>query len=300
MISSILLHIRRQFFALMRRLTIRGVAKFKPLLQLTASHALVFCKHGFFLVNKNDYYIAGALISYGEYSEAEYELMSQMLFKDGDIIEVGANIGALSVPLARIADAKEKKLYCFEPQRIVFQNLCANIFVNELKNVFAFNFAVGSERTTVTCSPCDYDQIGNFGGVSIDLEERDCLPRSDSVDMIVLDDFFGDKKISFIKVDVEGFEFNVLKGACNIINKNRPLIQVEGDRSSVVDEVSGLLLSLNYKLYWSKPPLFNSNNYNNRKDDFTGGVVSMNIVAIPSELNLKVVNLDEFVSVPSA
>ncbi len=72
-----------------------------------------FCKHGFFLVNKNDYYIAGALISYGEYSEAEYELMSQMLFKDGDIIEVGANIGALSVPLARIADAKEKKTLLF-------------------------------------------------------------------------------------------------------------------------------------------------------------------------------------------
>ena len=57
-------------------------------------------RHGWFLANRHDAYIGAALLMYGEYSELEWHLLERMVFSDKDVIEVGANIGSLTVPLA--------------------------------------------------------------------------------------------------------------------------------------------------------------------------------------------------------
>ena len=98
-----------------------------PLLAETAGfNALVRAKHGLMLFNKNDTYIGRSIGKYGEFSEGEIAIFDQ-LCRPGDIVvEVGANIGTHTLPIAKMVGVAGR-VHAFEPQRIVFQTLCANM-----------------------------------------------------------------------------------------------------------------------------------------------------------------------------
>ena len=70
------------------------------------------CKHGTLTVYDNDYWIGGSLVQTGAYSEPEVQKLLSLVGAESVVIEVGANIGAISVPLAK----KVALLVCFEPQ----------------------------------------------------------------------------------------------------------------------------------------------------------------------------------------
>ena len=74
------------------------------------------CRHGKLMYLLNDAYIGRSLDVYGEYSEGEIDLFRQLL-RPGDVaIDVGANIGALTVPMARLVQPGGA-VVAFEPQR---------------------------------------------------------------------------------------------------------------------------------------------------------------------------------------
>src|SRR5437773_2697778 len=84
------------------------------------------CRHGMMLYNINDVYIGRSLDQYGEFSEGELDLFQQFVKPGQLILEVGANIGAHTVWLAQAVGSTGTVL-AFEPQRIVYQALCANL-----------------------------------------------------------------------------------------------------------------------------------------------------------------------------
>ena len=88
-------------------------------------NAIVKGKHGYILYNKNDIYIGKSIEKYGEFSEHEIELFADIC-REGDIvIDVGANIGTHAMAIAELVGTSGR-VYAFEPQRIVFQALCAS------------------------------------------------------------------------------------------------------------------------------------------------------------------------------
>jgi hypothetical protein len=91
------------------------------------------CRHGTMMYLRNDVYIGRSLNDYGEYSEAEVDLFRQFLTPGDVALDVGANIGAHTIPMAQIV-GPSGSVYAFEPQRIVFQILCGNVALNELGN----------------------------------------------------------------------------------------------------------------------------------------------------------------------
>ena len=95
--------------------------------------ALVSARHGTFLVNVFDMYVSAALMAYGEWSDEEVQVMGLNLALDSIVVDVGANIGAFSVPLAN--RVPRGRLIAIEPQRVVSQLLSANIQLNGLPNV---------------------------------------------------------------------------------------------------------------------------------------------------------------------
>ena len=96
--------------------------------------ATKLCRHGTFLFNRNDTFVGRSLELYGEWCEAEIELLAQVV-KAGDVVlDVGANIGTHAVSFARMV-TDSGMVVAFEPQRLVFQNLCANLALNSLRNV---------------------------------------------------------------------------------------------------------------------------------------------------------------------
>ena len=87
------------------------------------------------LYNEHDIYIGRSLDLYGEFSEGECDVFRQLIQPGWTVLELGANIGSHTVFLAKRV-GPSGRVIAFEPQRIVFQTLCANIALNNLLNVF--------------------------------------------------------------------------------------------------------------------------------------------------------------------
>lgn len=235
-------------------------------------------RHGPMWVLEGDAYVGRALELYGECSEREVELLGQILRPGAVVVEAGANIGAHTVPLARAC--APGRLYAFEPQQPVFQALCANLVANGIRNVTALPEALGAVEGRVRMPAIDYGRPQNFGSVGV-LPEDSVLPGP-SVRMSTID-ALGLAACRLIKVDVEGFEPQVLAGAVETIRRCRPVLYVENLVAEQQQELISLIDGLGYRQWWHAPPLVAEDNWAGRADNIFEGVLSANILAIHRE-----------------
>lgn len=129
------------------------------------------------------------------------------------VLDVGAHIGSLTVPLARLV-GEGGRVYAFEPQKKIFRELVHNIRLNKLTNVIPLRFAVSSKADIIEMDSNKFD--GRIGiGKGGDKAEARTI------------DSFGFDNISVIKIDVEGHTAQVLMGAKKTIRKFHPVIFVE-------------------------------------------------------------------------
>ena len=120
--------------------------------------ALVQARHGLFLIHTRDNVVGKSLMAYGEWSEREVDLFRVVVRENDVVFDVGANIGAFSVPLSKIVGPRGT-LVCFEPLRHLSQILSANLALNELTNAHVQNVAVGHETGKVPI-PLNYEEMG--------------------------------------------------------------------------------------------------------------------------------------------
>ncbi len=234
-------------------------------------------RHGTMLAFPNDQFLTRCLEVYGEFSPNEARLLEQIARPGMTVVEVGANIGAHTVAIARAC--QPGTVYAFEPQRRVFQVLCANLALNDIENVVALQQACGAEAGEVVVPPLNYRAPGNFGGISM-------LPPTsvgERVPLVRLDDLRL-PACGLIKVDVEGFEAEVLKGATDTIARTRPLLYVENDRPEKQRELISLIAALGYRLYWHTPGLISRDNFNGATHNvFSVNYKSVNMLCLPNE-----------------
>ena len=139
------------------------------------------------------------------------------------VLDVGAHIGSLTVPFARLV-GPEGRVFAFEPQKKIFRELVHNLELNDLTNAIPLRFALGSRPGIIEMNPIDtYDGRVSIGKGGDRAEKRTV-------------DSFGFADVSVIKIDVEGHEAQVLKGARRTIDAFHPAILVEiweADRGAV-------------------------------------------------------------------
>ncbi len=244
---------------------------------------LVNARHGIMLVNPRDYFVGQAIIAYGEYSEPEQQALAALVSQSqGDVVEIGANIGAHSVPLARALSDRGGRLIAFEPQPVVFQMLCANIALNGLANVLAWPFACGAEAGVVAFAPPDYGAVGNFGAVEMTASAGGA---AQTVPRVRLDDWAGESRIGLIKIDVEGQELAALTGATATLARHRPLLYLENDRFEQSPALITWLNAAGYRLWWHLPPLFSAANFFGQSENRYPNLVSVNMIGVPREID---------------
>ncbi|MFC0502006.1 FkbM family methyltransferase [Asaia krungthepensis] len=257
---------------------------------ITNPYALVEARYGTMLANRFDTYIGQALIQYGEYGEHELDLPRQYITHPGTVVEVGANIGSQTVALAQAARAVGGDLVAFEPQPFLFQNLCANLALNGIDNAIAWPFAVSAQAGSVAFGAPDYRQPGNFGSVSM-------REQGNVGDVIVpsvrLDDVLAGRQVRLIKIDVEGFEMQVLRGAAALITSCRPVIYIENDRPAQSQALIEYLWRRGYRLWWHVTTLFNDRNHRQRADNVYQGFYSYNMICLPFESQVTPEDLPE-------
>jgi FkbM family methyltransferase len=231
------------------------------------------CRYGRMLFNQHDIYIGRSLDAYGEFSEGEVELFRQVVQEGSVVVEVGANIGVHTLFFARQV-GPNGAVIAFEPQRVVFQTLCANMALNSVTNCQCYQQAVGAQPGEICVPVLDYLRENNYGGLSLGtLREGERTPLA-TLDSLSLG------RCSFLKVDVEGMEAAVLEGAANLIEQCRPILYVENDRREKAAELVRTIDRLGYALYWHTPPLFNPQNYLQNPENVFGNIASVNMVCI--------------------
>lgn len=242
-------------------------------------------RHGKFLTLEGDF-ISSCLVTYGEWAERETSFLLSLVGPGDNVIEVGANLGAQAVPLARRIGPRGT-LLCVEAQRSLHQLLCANVVLNELENVIA-EHAVASERSgTIRLRPSNLDQPGNLGGYEVPAHVDSAGAPTRVVTVDALAEFHGLGPVRLLKADVEGMEDEVLRGASGVLERDRPHVFFEAvtwtlpERRPRGEALLGQLRALGYSLAWFCPVSFNPNNFRGALENRLGSFGDVNVIAAP-------------------
>ena len=164
-----------------------------------------------------DYFRSGRLL------EPETSALVDMLLQPGDtFIDIGGHVGFFSMLAAGLV-GPTGRVYVFEPERANYAHLLTHIALNKFHHVFPFQWAVG-HRTAVVDFFTNFDNDGGHalwepGRHPFNQKSRQQVSK-ESVFLVNLDDIFGSAQPGFaklIKIDTEGNEANILRGARNFL-----------------------------------------------------------------------------------
>jgi FkbM family methyltransferase len=240
------------------------------------------CRHGTFLYSRKDT-IGQVLDRYGEWAEPEVALLTGLLRPGDVVIDIGAHIGTMTVPLARAVGASGTVL-AFEPQPFLFRILAANVALNALDHVQVFEHGLGERAERVWVRPIAYERGGNFGILSLDGSYAGKEGEGIGIRVWPLDRRApGVDRCRLMKIDVEGMEDAVLAGAAQLIERTRPLVYFEMNKRSQ-DPVLDRLRGWRYRLYWHPVPMFHAENFAGLADNPYGARGDLNVLAVPDEM----------------
>jgi FkbM family methyltransferase len=218
---------------------------------------------------EQDEYIGKSIQHYGEYNPDETEFIIALAEKTGKdklVLDIGANIGAI----AQALEFSGFRVEAFEPQPEVFALLTQN-FKGK-----SHNLALASRAGVTVMPKVDYSQRNNFGGFSIGTSSKS--RGAIQVEVRRLDDF-AFENVGLMKIDVEGFEEEVLRGSVETITRCSPVLYLEDDRKEKSPSLHAFLQELGYRWEPHEPPLYREKNFFGKRENIWGvNYVSKNIV----------------------
>lgn len=141
------------------------------------------------------------------------------------ILDIGANIGNSSLFFA--SHNSRAKIFSFEPHPETFKRAQINIGLNNFSNIKLYNLGLGEEKTELKLYEVNEHNSGMNRILNKDLNMPYKLVEIDRLDSFVKEASM--PKVDIIKIDVEGYEYSVLKGGEEAIKRNYPLIFIELD-----------------------------------------------------------------------
>jgi FkbM family methyltransferase len=222
-----------------------------------------------------DEYVGRSVHNYGEYNADETEFIIKLAEeaenKTDDhivVLDIGANIGCISQAL----EYEGFETISFEPQPEVFNLLKKNM------TGICYNLGLGSKTEVAKMPKIRYDDKNNVGGMS--MGTASVLGTID-VPVRTLDSF-GFTNVGLMKIDVEGYEEEVLRGAVETIARCKPILYIEDDRVSKSTSLHAYLTELGYTWEEHNPPLYRKDNFFKlEKNIWEKNYVSKNIVCRP-------------------
>lgn len=159
----------------------------------------------------------------------------------GNVIHGGAGFGDF-LPALKNCD----RVFAFEPNPLMYKCALQTILLNNLTNVSLYKQALGENN----CK----SSLKNIDETGLEMGPRSEIGEGVRIDMVKLDGFF-EEKIDLIHLDLEGYELEALKGAKELIEKDKPIIVLEIDTRAV--DYNNFMRSINYEPY--KQLIYNSN-----------------------------------------
>lgn len=180
-----------------------------------------------YILFKNDCGVSDVSRWGGVYESYVFDFIKENINIEGaNVVDVGANLGFHSIEFAEMV-GNGGMVYSFEPQRLIFYQLCGNILLNGMDNVFCHNCCLGAQAGQIELENPDYysEKTINIGDTHTD---RFTAGRKEICKINTLDSF-SLKNVRIIKIDVQGYESYVLDGAMETIKAFKPFLFLEID-----------------------------------------------------------------------
>jgi FkbM family methyltransferase len=193
------------------------------------------------------------VIAEGPYEQFQAKILVTLGKSAESFFDIGANMGFYSLALASINPALQVK--SFEPQPEVYFKFSTNVSLNQLEpQIKIYNYGLGSKEDKLKMYIPAF--TGSGGGSFADLHTEEGVAEEVLVPVQSLDKLVTpNSKIDLIKIDVEGFEFEVITGALELIRSGKPTIIIELLRKWMKpfgrkpQDVISLLEPLGYRVY---------------------------------------------------
>ena len=169
----------------------------------------------------------------GIFGKLDTEIIKRSINEGDIVVDLGANIGYYTLIAAKLVGNKGK-VFSFEPEPKNFEILKKNVEINGYQNVILEQKAVSdvNEKTNLYLSQ-------GIGTHSLKPNQNTTM-KTIPIESIRLDDYFKNlnltNKINFVKIDVEGAEFNVLSGMDNILKQSKNLKLFTEFASDLIEE----------------------------------------------------------------
>jgi FkbM family methyltransferase len=204
--------------------------------------------YGKFIVNRHCHFQIESLIKTGKpHIQAELNnllAIAARLPPQSVSVDAGANIGLVAVPLAQAVRGRSGRVYAFEAQRMLFNALCGTTALNDLDNLFPRNQALGASSGVLHCDEPDYGTAQDFGLFSLVDQDPSKTGTIEMVSIASLDL----PRLDLLKIDVEGMEVEVLKGARSVIEKYEPVGWIEYWKTGP-EAIKSTFSGLHYRFY---------------------------------------------------
>jgi FkbM family methyltransferase len=164
------------------------------------------------------------------YYEYSVRALIKLYTKESDLVlDIGGNIGYMSLLFANIV-GKKGKVFCFEPNPELIPVLHENVLINDFKNIEVINAAVGNIEGEANF----YCGFEHSLSTMITGSEVLQIKKTFKVPVVTIDHYLKKNnidlsKVKFVKIDVEGFEYNVLKGMMELIQLRKSMFIIESN-----------------------------------------------------------------------
>ena len=187
------------------------------------------------------------------YEKEVFRFLSQSISKYDLIIEIGANVGIFTLFFYQemLSSGKEPRIYAFEPSKIAYRRLVKNLEINNAIAVETYNCAIGDEIGFLDFfEPENHLTNGSLSSQFASVFSSNLISsKALVVNGSLLSDLVSVDDKTLVKIDVEGFEFEVLSSMAEFIEYCSPtmIIEVLGDYEDKLNTLS--FLSEKYDLY---------------------------------------------------
>jgi FkbM family methyltransferase len=189
----------------------------------------------------------------------EDDIITRFTPKEGDIvIDIGAHIGLYTIISSKRVGANGK-VVAIEADPENFEMLTSNIKLNQLTNVIPLNYAVYSKETKLKLYlPSGESGFTKYNTIMpnwINTQEKFVEVNANTLDYLLQLNKIRQEEVNWIKIDVEGAEFEVLKGATNVLSKSKDvaiLMELHGPPHIYRPKVEELVNLYNFKIEFEK------------------------------------------------
>ena len=189
----------------------------------------------------------------------EDDIIERFTPKQGDIVvDIGANIGRYTI-IASKRVGTNGKVIAIEAHPGNFERLNRNIKLNQLTNVIPLNYAAYSKETKIKLylpeEESGYTIYNTIMSNRAGTEDKFVEVNANTLDYLLQLNQIREEQVNWIKIDVEGAEFEVLKGATNVLSKSKDitiLMELHGPPHDYRPKVEEFLNLYNFKIEFEK------------------------------------------------